>query len=203
MAKAIEKTDTYYAKDRKAWRKWLEKNHKAAPGIWLIYPTKNSGKPRVSYADAVEEALCFGWIDSTYNPIDDDSFMQLFMPRKPKSGWSKLNKERAEKLIEEGLMPPAGMEKITAAKHDGTWTKLDHIESLAIPPELKKAFAANKTAKKFFDTLSTWNKKYILYYVNGAKLEATRAKRIEEIITAANEQRMADRFTRKPKKSKE
>ena len=199
MAKAIDKTNTHYAKDRKAWRKWLEKNHKTTAGIWLIYYKKDSGKTRVPYADAVEEALCFGWIDSTLNPIDEYCYMQLFTPRKPKSGWSKLNKERVDKLIEQGLMTPAGLEKIEAAKHHDTWNKLDHIESFTIPLQLKKAFAANKKAKKFFDTLSNTNRKYILYYIHNAKDEEKKAKRIEEIITAANENKMADRFIRPSK----
>ena len=195
MGTGIDKTNTYYAKGRKAWRKWLEKNHAASKGVWLIYYKKDSGKTRVSYNDAVEEALCFGWIDSTLNPIDEASYMQLFTPRKHKSGWSKLNKERVEKLIEQGLMTPAGLEKIEAAKHHGTWSKLDGIESFTLPPQLKKAFIANKKAKKFFDGLGKTNKKYILYYVNGVKNEDIKAQRIEAIIAAANEGRMLDRFT--------
>ena len=194
MAKGIEKTNTFYAKDRKAWRKWLEKNHDTAPGIWLIYYKKDSGKSRVAYADAVEEALCFGWIDSTLNPIDADSYMQLFTPRKEKSGWSKLNKERVEKLIAQGLMTDAGMKKIEAAKKQGTWNKLDHIESFIVPPDLQKAFDANHHAKKYFDSLSNTNRKMMLYYINNVKREASRAKRIEEIIAAANENRLLDRF---------
>lgn len=190
----IAKTNTFYAKDRKAWRKWLDENHLTSEGVWLIYYKKDSGKTRVDYADAVEEALCFGWIDSTLNPIDEHSYMQLFTPRKPKSGWSKLNKDRIARLIEQGLVMPAGLEKIDIAKQHGTWHKLDGIESYSIPEELETAFKKNKKAKAFFDTLSNTNKKYILYYVNGAKLAATKAKRIDEIISAANEQRMHDRF---------
>jgi uncharacterized protein YdeI (YjbR/CyaY-like superfamily) len=200
MATAIPKTNTFYAKDRKAWRKWLEKNHTTSNGVWLIYFKKDSGKTRVPYADAVEEALCFGWIDSTLNPIDEHSYMQLFTPRKTKSGWSKLNKERVERLIEQGLMTPPGMEKIELAKHHGTWSKLDHIESFAVPPLLEKAFRKNKKAEKFFDTLSKTNKKYILYYINNVKSEEAKAKRVDEIIAAANEGRMAERYTVRRKK---
>jgi len=196
---SIPKTNTFYAKDRKAWRKWLEKNHLTSTGIWLIYFKKDSGKPRVDYADAVEEALCFGWIDSTLNPIDEHSYMQLFTPRKPKSGWSKLNKERIEKLLAAGLVAPAGLAKIEEAKKHGTWHKLDHIESFTLPPELEKAFKTNKKAKAFFDTLSITNRKYILYYISGAKREDTRAKRIAGIIASANENKMLDRFIPKKK----
>ncbi len=193
MAK-VDKTVTYYAKDRQAWRRWLDKNHAVSEGVWLIYYRKSSPKSRVEYADAVEDALCYGWIDSTFNPIDEEKFMQLFTPRKPKSGWSKLNKGRIERLINEGLMMPPGMDRIEAAKKNGTWEKLDHIESFTIPPELKKAFATNKKAKKFFETLGKTNKKYILYYVSGVKSEEKKAGRIAEIIAAANEGRMPDRF---------
>lgn len=198
--KTVPKTNTYYAKDRKAWRKWLEKNHAVSSGIWLIYYKKDSGKSRVPYADAVEEALCFGWIDSTLNPVDEHSYMQLFTPRKPKSGWSKLNKDRAEKLIREGLMTPAGMQKIEEARHHGTWSKLDHIESFTVPSLLDKAFKKNKKAAAFFDGLGKTNKKYILYYINNVKSDETKMKRIDEIVDAANQGRMLDRFVVRKKK---
>src|SRR5580700_8767619 len=100
---AIDKTNTFYAKDRATWRKWLQKNHLASNGVWLVYYKKESGKSRVDYPHAVEEALCFGWIDSTLNPIDEEKYMQLFTPRKHKSGWSKLNKDRVGKMIALGL----------------------------------------------------------------------------------------------------
>lgn len=200
MGTGIDKSITYYAKDRQAWRKWLEKNHRGSTGVWLVYYKKGSGKTRVEYADAVEEALCFGWIDSTLNPIDDEKYMQLFTPRKPKSGWSKLNKDRVEKLTAQGLMMPAGLEKIENAKKHGTWSKLDHIESFTLPPELKKAFTANKKAKQFFETLGKTNKKYILYYVNNVKDPEKKASRIAKIITAANEGKMPERYTIRRKK---
>lgn len=197
--KSVPKTNTYYAKDRKTWRQWLAKNHEVSTGVWLVYDKTASVKTRLQWAEAVEEALCFGWIDSTVNRIDDHSYMQLFTPRKPKSGWSKINKDKVEKLIADGLMTSAGMEKIEAAKQAGTWHKLDGIESLTPPPELEKAFAANKKAKKFFDSLSTTNRKYILYHINGAKKEETRMKRINDIVAAANEGKMLDRWiTKKP-----
>lgn len=203
MATGIPKTNTYYARDRKAWRKWLEKNHAASSGVWLVYYKKNSGKTRVEYADAVEEALCFGWIDSTLNPIDEDSYMQLFTPRKPKSGWSKLNKDRVEKLTEQGLMAPAGLEKIEIAKENGMWSKIDHIESFTIPPILEKAFAKNKKANEFFEALSKTNKKYILYFINNVKSEEMKQKRVSEIIADANNGKMHDRFIRPSAKKKE
>jgi len=191
---AIAKTNTYYAKDRKAWRKWLDRNHATSTAVWLIYYKKDSGKTRVPYADAVEEALCFGWIDSTVNPIDEDSYMQLFTPRKAKSGWSKLNKERIARLIEQGLMMPAGMEKIDTAKKNGSWEKLDGIEAFAIPDELKKAFKANKNAEQYFGTLSNTTRKMILHYISTAKRQETKDKRVAEMMTGLAENRLPDRY---------
>ena len=138
---------TFHAKDRKAWRSWLEKNHCKSPGIWLIYDKKSAGKKRLAYADAVEEALCFGWIDSTLRSLDDERYMQRFTPRKAKSGWSGLNKRRIEKMIAEGLMTKTGLEKIEQAKKDGSWGSLDHIDAIQLPEDFEKALSKNKKAK--------------------------------------------------------
>lgn len=188
MPGIIDSFKQFHAKDRATWRRWLQKNHGVCPGIWLVYYKKDSGKSRVPYADAVEEALCFGWIDSTQRPRDEESSMQLFTPRKPKSNWSKLNKERVAKLEAEGLMTDAGREKIDIAKKNGSWTSLDAVEAFTIPTELQKAFASNKTAKKNFDAMSPSVRKHFLHWLNTAKREETRKQRIEDIIrlTKAN-----------------
>ena len=178
---------SFYPKDRKAWRKWLEKNHATSPGIWLIYYKKSSGKPRVEYNDAVEEALCFGWIDSTMRPLDEVSYIQRFSPRKPKSVWSALNKTRIEKLLKEGLMTAAGLEKIDIAKKNGSWTTIDHVENLEIPADLAKAFSKNKKAWKNFQAFGKFRKKQMLYRVGMAKLPETRKLRIAQVITACKE----------------
>ena len=193
----------YYPKTRKEWRLWLSRNHETSTGVWLINYKKESGRPRVPYADAVEEALCFGWIDSVMNPLDDHSFMQLFTPRKPKSNWSKLNKQRIESLIEQGLMTPAGIAKIEAAQKDGSWTSLDKVEALDVPPDLAKALARSKTALANFNAFSPSRKKMLLYWVNEAKRPETRAKRIAEAVEAARENRDRRPFAGdKAKKSK-
>lgn len=177
---------TYYARDRKAWRKWLEKNHSKSPGIWLIYYKKSSGKSRVEYNDAVEEALCFGWIDSTMRPLDEERFMQRFTPRKPKSGWSGLNKERIDRMIKQGLMTKTGLDKIEAAKKDGSWESLDKIyapvEQLQLPEELQKAFAKNKKAAANFEHYPVFAKRQILFRINSAKRPETKKTRIQQII---------------------
>lgn len=176
---------TFYAKDRKAWRQWLEKHHSTTAGVWLIYYKKNSGKTRVSYDDAVEEALCFGWIDSIMKPIDEEKFMQKFTPRKAKSVWSALNKNRIEKLIKQKLMTPEGMEIINRAKQNGSWEKLDHVENFEIPADLKKFFTRNKIILKWFEGLAKFSRKQWLYRLHNAKLPETRAKRIAEMIATA------------------
>ena len=167
-------------KDRAAWRKWLEKHHESSPGILLVYVKK----PRRSlpYADAVEEALCFGWIDSTLYPIDDTRYMQLFTPRKTRSGWSKLNKTRVASLIEKGLMAAPGHAKIEAAKRDGSWAKLDHVESFTIPVELERGLRKNRKARDNFDALPPFARKTYLYWINNARRAETRERRIAQVI---------------------
>lgn len=186
MAKANSTAITsYYPKDRAEWRTWLEENHAKVPGIWLIYYKKASGKPTVSYADAVEEALCVGWIDSRPNTIDDESYKQFFSPRKPKSPWSKLNKSRIERLIKQGLMRPAGLEVIKTSKEDGSWNAYDKIEDLTVPAELKTALLNNPAAHKNFESFGNSSKKQILWYIESAKRPETRQKRIEQIVASA------------------
>ena len=138
--------NSVHPKSRADWRKWLEENQDRKEGIWLISYKKDTGKPRFDYDESVEEALCFGWIDSKPAKLDDERSMLWFAPRKPKTNWSKLNKDRVEKMIKAGLMAPAGLAKVEAAKKDGLWNALDGVEALEIPPDLAKAFSKNKTA---------------------------------------------------------
>ena len=175
----------FYAKDRRTWRKWLENNHLKKQNIWLIIFKKESDTPSVYYNDAVEEALCFGWIDSTANKRDDKSFLLFFVTRKPKSGWSKVNKQRIERLNKLNLMTSAGQEKIEMAKKDGTWTMLDAIERLIMPAVLKKEFNKNKIALKYFEAFPPSVKKSIFHWIQSAKREETSRKRIVETVTLA------------------
>ena len=175
----------YAATDRDAWRGWLEANHSTAAGVWLVYFKKTSGRARLDYDDAVEEALCFGWIDSVVNPVDELRYMQLFTPRKAKSGWSALNKRRVEKLLAKGMFHPAGLAKIEAAKRDGSWEKLDAVERLEIPPDLLKAFARAKAAQRNFLAMSPSMRKGMLARINEAKRPETRAARVKEVVARA------------------
>jgi len=185
MTQLRDRYDKFYAKTRKEWRKWLAQHHATSPGIWLIYYKKETGKPRVEYNDAVEEALCFGWIDTTMLPVDAHSYMQLFTPRNPKSGWAKTNKDRVQRLIEQKLMAPAGMAKIEAARQNGSWTALDAVESLTLPPELKNALKAKRGALANFQSFRPSVQKQLLYWLNNAKREETRARRIAAIVAGA------------------
>jgi uncharacterized protein YdeI (YjbR/CyaY-like superfamily) len=183
--KVTDSFDRLSFRDRQAWRAWLEREHAKSPGIWMIYYKKGSGKQSVDYNDAVEEALCFGWIDTTVRSLDAERYLQLFMPRKTKSAWSKSNKERVERLIAQKLMAPAGLDKIDAAKRDGSWTTFDSVEALTIPPDFKKALAANKKARDNFRAFTDGKKKALLYLIHGAKLPETRRKRILKAVALA------------------
>jgi uncharacterized protein YdeI (YjbR/CyaY-like superfamily) len=167
------------------WRKWLSQNHTQTEGVWLISYKKATGKQAFDYNESVEEALCFGWIDSKGNKLDDERTMLWFAPRRAGSGWSKPNKDRIEKLINDGRMAPPGLEKIETAKADGTWTVLDAVETLTIPPDLAKALSANKTAENYFQAFPRSARRGILEWINNAKRPETRAKRIEETVRLA------------------
>jgi uncharacterized protein YdeI (YjbR/CyaY-like superfamily) len=175
----------FHAKDRKEWRKWLTKNHKVEKSVWLIIYHKNSDTPSVYYDEAVEEALCFGWIDSVAHKRDHESKYQYFAPRKAKSNWSKLNRERAERMITEKKMKPAGQAMIDLAMKTGTWTALVDIENAVIPPDLQKAFNKNKTALKNFTAFPPSSKRIILEWIRSAKRAETRQQRIEKAVALA------------------
>lgn len=185
MPKFEDQLEAIYACDRNAWRDWLEKNCRTSPGVWLIYYKVKSGQPSIRYSEAVKEALCFGWIDSKVNSLDEERYKQIFTPRKPKSAWSKLNKQYIEELIELKLMTAAGLEKIEAAKRDGSWSALDAVEALTIPPDLQQALESNEAANYRFNIFSNSLKKNILVWLNSAKRPETRRKRIERIVSSA------------------
>jgi uncharacterized protein YdeI (YjbR/CyaY-like superfamily) len=188
---------TFYAKNRKTWRNWLEKNNDKAKPVWLIIYKKDTTKKSVNYVEAVEEALCFGWIDSKANKRDEESAYQFFTKRNPKSNWSKINKERVIKLIDQGLMTSKGLETIDLAKTNGTWTALDSIENLEVPIDLKKALIQNPVAAKHFDGFPRSVKKGILEWIQNAKKEETREKRINETVSLALKNIRANQYTPK------
>lgn len=188
---------TTVAKSPKEWRKWLEKNSEKEKSVWLIIYKKDSGVPSITYKEAVEEALCFGWIDSKPNKRDEQSYYQFFAQRKPKSGWSKVNKLTIEGLISESRMHPTGLAAIERAKQNGTWTLLDEAHSLELPADLQKALRKNKEALVYFNAFPPSVKRGILEWIGSAKTEATRNKRIEETATLAGKNIRANQYTNK------
>ncbi len=181
----LDELERIGAPDRASWRRWLKENHEGSPGVWLVYFKKASGKPSVSYDEAVEEALCFGWIDSLVNSLDEERYMQVYTPRKRGSVWSKPNKERVARVVAAGLMTEAGLAKIEAAKADGSWSLLDPVDALLEPEDLKAALDSNPDARAAFDGFAESVKKQALYWVYSAKREKTRSARIEEVVQAA------------------
>jgi uncharacterized protein YdeI (YjbR/CyaY-like superfamily) len=180
-----------------AWRKWLQANHKKVSSIWLVIYKKESTTPSVRYPDAVDEALCFGWIDSTPNKRDAESFKVRFAKRNPKSRWSKVNKEKVERLLKEKRMAPAGLAMIELAKESGTWTALDAIENMEVPADLAKALKQLKGATENFAAFPRSAKKGILEWIIAAKREETRAKRVAETAALAAKNIRANQWPRK------
>jgi uncharacterized protein YdeI (YjbR/CyaY-like superfamily) len=179
---------------RAEWRAWLAANHTRREGVWLISYKKATARPRVEYDEAVEEALCFGWVDSKANTLDDERSMLWFAPRKARTGWSRPNKERVERMVAAGLMAPAGQAKIDAAKADGSWELLDAVENLEIPPDLAAALDAYAAARANFEAFPRSARRGILEWIVQAKTPATRAKRIEETARLAAENRRANQW---------
>ncbi len=177
--------------DRATWRAWLAANHAGSPGVWLVTYKKSGATPHLHfpYDDAVEEALCFGWIDSRGNKLDADRTKLLFTPRKPRSPWSAPNKRRVEALLARGLMTPAGLAKIGAARRDGSWEALDAVEALEVPPDLRDALAANPAADANFAAFAPSVKKPLLYWVTSARRPETRATRVARVVAEAAENR--------------
>jgi len=179
----MKEIETFCPTNRNEWRQWLSENHSRKQSIWLVYYKKKANIQTISYNDAVDEALCFGWIDSTAKSLDNDRYMQYFCKRKKNGTWSKVNKNKIIQLIDSGLMTKAGLDVIEAAKQNGSWEILDTVEELIIPDDLEIAFSVHEEAKDFFLSLSNSVKKFILFKLISAKRPETRQKRIDEIIT--------------------
>jgi uncharacterized protein YdeI (YjbR/CyaY-like superfamily) len=188
--------ESFHALSRAEWRDWLKKNHKRERGIWLVTYKKFTGKPRLEYAEAVEEALCFGWVDSKPGVVDEERSRLWMAPRKAGSAWSKLNKERVARLIAEKRMTAAGLEKIEAAKKDGAWDRLNEVEALMVPPDLGLELAARKPAEEYFAAFPRSVKRGILEWIEQAKRAETRAARIAETARLAQRNERANQWKR-------
>ncbi|MGF7216801.1 uncharacterized protein YdeI (YjbR/CyaY-like superfamily) [Spirosoma lacussanchae] len=189
---------TFYAPTRADWRQWLADHHATETSIWLKIYKKSSGIPSVTYDQAVDEALCYGWIDSTSGRGDEQYYLQFFARRKPKSNWSRVNKNKVAALTAAGLITEAGQAMIDLAKQTGTWTALDAVEDLICPPDLQTALEANPTAKTYFDAFPRSAKRALLEWLLNAKTTATRDRRIAELVTKAERNERANQYV--PKK---
>ncbi len=186
------------AKDAATWRKWLEANHEKTPAVWLIMYKMAVDKPSVCYNEALDEAICFGWIDSHKRKRDEHSFYQLFSKRKVKSKWSRVNKEKVRQLTKAGKMMSAGLEAVKAAKANGMWDVLNEVEEGVVPPDLQAALDANPIAKGYFEAFPRSSKRNILEWILSAKQAETRQKRIDETVRMAAENLRANHY-RQPK----
>lgn len=188
MVEQMNQKDTreiLHIQNRQSWRTWLQNNHALSTGVWLAVSKKKSSTPTVLHDEVVEEALCYGWIDSQLQKFDEDSYLLWMSPRKPGSIWSLNNKRRIDKLIEKGHMTSAGLKKINAAKKDGSWDIIDDIETLTIPEDLLRALENNIPAKKNFISFPASSKKMLLFWILSAKQPKTRAKRIQQTVALA------------------
>ena len=175
----------FHAESRDAWRAWLEEHHHRESSVWLIIYKKSSGVPSVYYPEAVDEALCFGWIDSKPNKRDEQSFYQYFSPRHPKSNWSRVNKEKVQRLIAENRMAPAGLAMVELAQETGTWTALEDVDNLIVPPDLQEALGQNSIAYEYWKQFPPSARRGILEWIFNAKRTETRRRRIEKAVKLA------------------
>ena len=176
--------------DRTAWKHWLDEQHGSSPGVWIKIAKKASGIATVTHPEALEEALCYGWIDGQRAPHDDTFFLQRFTPRRVRSRWSQINRDKATELIEQGRMTPAGLAQVEAAKADGRWEAAYAPQSsLTVPEDFQRALDENAAAKEFFATLRGIRRYAFIYRIGDAKRPETRARRIREYVAMLSEGR--------------
>jgi len=168
---------------RAAWEKWIERHHGDDAGVWMKLAKKGTGVTTVTYAEALEVALCYGWIDAQVKRFDETYYLQRFTPRRARSKWSKINRESATRLIESGTMRPPGLAEVERARGDGRWdAAYDSPAGAAVPDDFERALARNKKAREFFATLSSANRYAILYRIQDAKRPETRTRRITQFV---------------------
>jgi uncharacterized protein YdeI (YjbR/CyaY-like superfamily) len=186
--------ETFCPTSQQDWRQWLEVHHRSRESVWLVYYKSKSGQRSLSWSEAVDEALCFGWIDSTARAIDEEKYMQFFCRRKPKSVWSKINKQKVQQLLAEGRMTQAGLASVENARQNGSWSLLDEVEELQVPSDLTEAFSSRPGSEEYFMSLSNSVRKSILQWLVLAKRAETRQKRITEIAELARQKLKPKQF---------
>ena len=186
--------------NKKKWADWLAKQHDKSPGVWLKLAKKDSGIPSVTYEEALDVALCYGWIDGQKKGFDDKYWLQKFTPRGPKSIWSKINTEKVEKLIESGEMQPVGLAAMQAAKNDGRWAAAYASQkNISIPEDFQSALDKNKKARDFFATLKSSERYSFLFRIQTAKQAETRARRIQQFVEMLEKNEKFHEFLAKKK----
>lgn len=194
---AFDEAPVVQPDDRQAWRAWLEKNHATAHGVWLVSWRPSARRSDLDYEASVEEALCFGWVDSRAGKVDDERTKLYFAPRNPGSGWARPNKERIERLLLAGRIAPAGIAVVERAKVDGSWTILDAVERLEVPDDLGAALDARPPARANWDAFPRTARRALLAWIVQAKRDETRARRIEETATSAQRNERANERPRR------
>ena len=185
-----DKDEIVAFESREAMAAWLAKNHRKSPGIWLKIAKKGSGQDSVSYAEAIDVAICYGWIDGQKRALDDESWLQRFTMRTARSKWSKVNRDKAEAFIASGEMTPAGLEQVELAKADGRWdAAYEGMKTATVPQDFADAMAAVPRAQEFFQTLDRHNSFAMIYRVQEAKRAETRQRRIEQFVQMLSEGR--------------
>lgn len=174
-------------RDRAAWRQWLQDNGASSKGAWVAVAKKGHATAGPSYDDAISEAVCFGWVDSTARKLDGERFEIWFSPRRRGSVWAASNKRRVAEAVENGCMAPAGLEAVARAQRDGSWNLLDEIDALVVPPDLAVALDSNPAASEHFTAFPDSSKRMLLYWIASAKRDTTRASRIEQTIAMSAE----------------
>ena len=183
--RTIDDLPRFHPESREQWRAWLADHHDTERGTWLVSWKQATGRPSLPYEAVIEEALCFGWVDSTARTLDSERSMMLMTPRKPTSTWARTNKDRVERLLAAGLMQPAGIAAVEAAKANGSWTVLDSVDALEVPDDLAAALDAQPGARAAYEGFSPSNRKMILWWVKSAKRPETRERRIAETARLA------------------
>jgi uncharacterized protein YdeI (YjbR/CyaY-like superfamily) len=186
-----------YPQTTTEWRLWLEKHHQSVKSVWVLMFKKATEMPSITYKEALDEALCFGWIDSVSNKRDEQSFYQFFSKRNPKSNWSRVNKNKIEYLEQQGKMTDQGRYMVELAKQTGTWTALDLVEDLVVPDEMEKLLTKHPTARTHYEAFPRSVKRGILEWIYAAKTLETKLKRIQNTIELAEQNIRANQFNPK------
>jgi uncharacterized protein YdeI (YjbR/CyaY-like superfamily) len=189
---ALDRAPHVHVDGRKAWRRWLEANHATAAGVWLVSWRSSTGRRRIDYEAAIEEALCFGWIDGQAATVDAQRSKQYFAPRRPRSPWVSRNRERIARMLQSGRVAPAGIAAVERAKADGSWTMLESAERLEVPADLAAALDARPPARDHWDAFPPSVRRGLLAWISLARRDATRARRVEEIAAAAQRNERAN-----------